>query len=84
MVIHIFLYILYRINWSSLSRHSSSTPIVQTFVDTIQDLYLFQHITEPTHYRHGETPHAHLLYLVFTNEQTMISNIEYLATWLRM
>ena len=64
------------IDWGNLSLQPSSAPIIQTFLDTTQDLYLFQHITEPTHYRQGETPH--ILDLVFTNEQTMINDIQYL------
>ena len=59
------------IDWDNLSLLPASPPIVQEFIDTIQDLYLFQHIMKPTHYHPGETPN--ILDLVFTNEQTMIN-----------
>ena len=64
------------IDWDNLSLLPASPPIVQEFIDTIQDLYLFQHIMKPTRYRPGETPN--ILDLVFTNEQTMIDEIQYL------
>ena len=66
------------INWDNLSLLSSSPPIIQLFIDTIQDLFLFQHVTEPTRYCPGETPHT--LDLVFTNEQTMINEVQYLPS----
>jgi len=64
------------IDWDNLSLLPSSPPIVQAFIDTTQDLYLVQHIMEPTHYCPGETPH--ILDLIFTNEQTMIDEVHYL------
>ena len=48
---------------------------VESFIDTIQDLSLFQHIQEPTCFRPGTTS---LLDLVFTNEADMINHIDYL------
>ena len=64
------------IDWDNLSLLPGSLPIVQEFIDTIQDLYLIQHIMKPTRYRPGETPN--ILDIVFTNEQTMIDEIQYL------
>ena len=49
---------------------------VDSFIDTIQDLFLFQHIQEPTRFRSGATPN--LLDLIFTNEAYMINHIDYL------
>jgi len=41
----------------------------------IDNLFLFQHVTEPTRYRSIDTPS--LLDLVFTNELDMINDISY-------
>ena len=61
------------INWSTLS---CNTTYSQMFLDTIHDHCLFQHITEPTHYRPNTV--ANTLDLVFTNEDGMINSVEYL------
>ena len=57
--------------WSNMSVNPRNT-YVESFIDTIQDLFLFQHIQEPTHFRPGTTPS--LLDLVFTNEADMINH----------
>ena len=44
-----------------------------SFVNTIQDCFLHQHVTEPTRYRHGEEPS--LLDLVLSNEECMVYNL---------
>ena len=41
----------------------------------MKDSYLTQHVNRFTRYREGETPN--ILDLVFTNEEEMISNIDY-------
>ena len=61
------------INWSTLS---CNTTYSQMFLDTIHDHCLFQHITEPTHYRPITV--ANTLDLIFTNEDGMINSVEYL------
>jgi len=45
------------------------------FLDAVHDSGLSQHVTEPTHYRPNIT--ANILDLVFTNEEAMISSINY-------
>jgi len=47
----------------------------QLFLDTFQDLFLFQHIYEPTRYHGDQTPHV--LDLIFTNKENMIDNIQF-------
>jgi len=42
------------IDWVNMTCDSSYT---WEFIDTVQDLYLYQHITEPTRYKNGQTPH---------------------------
>ena len=61
------------IYWSNLT---SSSLILLDFVDTTQDLFLHQHILEPTRYRGNQTPHV--LDLVFSNEEGMVSDVSYL------
>ena len=63
------------ISWSNFSGTGNNCHI-EPFLDTIDDLFLFQHINEPTRYREEETPS--LLDLVLTNEQDMINNLVYL------
>jgi hypothetical protein len=45
------------------------------FINTIQDLFLYQHVTENTRFREGQKPS--LLDLILTNEDGMIKNILY-------
>ena len=44
-------------------------------IDTLQDCYLFQHVTEPTRYRDGERPN--LLDLILSTEERMVHNLTY-------
>ena len=44
-------------------------------MELLQDLFLQQHVTEPTRYRNGEEPS--LLDLIITNEVGMIENLSY-------
>ena len=48
---------------------------IATFVDTIQENHLYQHIFKPTRYRVGNDPS--LLDLIFTNEEGMIKDIHH-------
>ena len=45
------------------------------FINTLQECYLHQHVTEPTRFRENETPN--LLDLLITNEESMIENLSY-------
>ena len=46
-----------------------------TLLNVIQDLFLFQHVKSPTRYRLGQLPST--LDLILTNEEHMLSNLEY-------
>ena len=48
---------------------------MSTFINTVQDCFLHQHVTEHTRFRLGEEPS--LLDLIFTNEEGLIYNLEY-------
>jgi len=54
---------------------TSSNHHIEPFLEVIDSLYLFQHVSEPTRYRSDNTPS--LLDLVFTNELDMISDLSY-------
>jgi len=55
---------------------TSSSPRAQSFIDTAQDQFIYQHVMEPTRFRGDATPH--ILVLVFTNNENMIENLNYL------
>ena len=55
---------------------TSNNSTVQLFLDTVQDLFIFQHILEPTRNKGGKNPN--LLDLVFTDDENMIENLTYL------
>ena len=46
-----------------------------SFIATIQEYFLHQHVTEPTRFRFGEEPS--LLDLVLSNEEGMVYNLAY-------
>ena len=48
-----------------------------TFLDIVNDAFLFQHCLEPTHSRPGQVPNT--LDLVFTDEEEMIGDLEYIT-----
>ena len=45
------------------------------FINTLQDYFLTQHVTEPTRYWQGVQPN--LLDLILTNEEGMVQNLTY-------
>ena len=69
---------LREINWSDYSCPGDNLEdLNHEFIECVRDCYLFQHILEPTRKRGRDTPHV--LDLVFTNEENMIKDLEYLA-----
>ena len=65
-----------QIDWGVEVSQAPDSHCSQSFLEVIQDHFLFQHVKRPTHYRLGETPNV--LGLVLTNEEGMVSNLEYL------
>ena len=66
------------INWNDYSCPGSTLEDYNhKFIECVRDCYLFQHILEPTRKRGNDTPHV--LDLVFTNEENMVKDLEYLA-----
>ena len=60
------------IDWENESSNGNNEHC-SSFLNTIQDCFLQQHVTEPTRYRHGEEPS--LLDLVLSNEEGMVYNL---------
>ena len=58
------------INWEQGDTSVSEDHIATLFLENIRDCYLFQHVHEPTRYRHDNTPS--ILDLVLTNEEDMV------------
>ena len=67
------------IDWSDYPIVLNGCSRSQSFLDTTMDLYLFQHVTEPTRFREGCSPHT--LDLIFTNEDDMASVCSIFPVW---
>ena len=65
------------INWEQGDTSVSEDHIATLFLENIRDCYLFQHVHEPTRYRHDKTPS--ILDLVLTNEEDMVDKMDYQA-----
>ena len=63
------------INWTNWSTNHNEESKEVKFIETVRDCYLYQHITEPTRYRGADEPSV--IDLVFTEEATQISELEY-------
>jgi len=61
------------INWVNGTTPNQLTNPATAFVETLRDLYYYQHITDPTHYRADQQPNT--LDLVITNEEGMVDNV---------
>ncbi|XP_071123444.1 uncharacterized protein [Mytilus edulis] len=63
------------ITWNTKGDRPNSTE--NKFLEALQDNFLYQHTTKPTRWRGADTPHT--LDLLITNEEEMISNLEYMS-----
>lgn len=66
------------IEWSTIECTSSIMSDDSIFIENIRDVYLTQHIVQPTRHRAGQQDSC--LDLVFTNEDRMVDNVEYLPS----
>ena len=64
-----------KINWNTWSTSSPETHIDFKFIEKVRDCYLYQHVNKPTRARIDHEPHV--LDLLLSNEDGMISDIEY-------
>ena len=72
----IFNYLPVDINCCNVALPSACAQHSQLFLDTLCDLFLYQHVPQPTRYRCDTTPHT--LDLVISNEEGMVDNMRYL------
>jgi len=63
------------INWNTGGTSTSTADSL--FMDTVNDCYLYQHVTCPTRARVNHSPNT--LDFVFTNEEGMLSDLEIMA-----
>ena len=64
------------INWEDLTTSVSIEHDSTVFLESIRDSGLFQHVKQPTRFRHNQSEST--LDLIFTNEEGMVENVEYL------
>lgn len=64
------------IDWENMQSRDSVDQCSSIFVETIKDSFLHQHVESETRFRQGQTPSR--LDLLFTNESSMINDLEYL------
>ena len=64
------------INWEDLTTSVSIEHDSTVFLESIRDSGLFQHVKQPTRFRHSQSEST--LDLIFTNEEGMVENVEYL------
>ena len=64
-----------QINWALNFCDSPDSHFAHKFLNIVHECLLFQHVTAPTRYREGRSPS--LLDLLFTNEEGMLSCLEY-------
>ena len=63
-----------KIIWSNWTTTSAETGDEFMFVETLRDIYLYQHVAAPTRARGSDSPQT--LDLVMTNEESMIDKVE--------
>ena len=64
-----------QIDWASNFCNAPDSHFAHKFLDAIHNCLLFQHVTQPTRFREGETPNV--LDLLFTNEEGMLTGLNY-------
>ena len=50
--------------------------MIETFLEVVNDSYLYQHVCDPTRIREGNIPSV--LDLIFTNEENMVETVKYM------
>ena len=64
------------IDWNNKETSVGEDHLATIFLESVRDTYLYQHVKEPTRYRSDNIPS--LLDLIFTNEEHMVSDLNYL------
>ncbi|CAG2257804.1 unnamed protein product [Mytilus edulis] len=66
-----------KINWETWSTPTNEQSREYKFIECLRDCFLYQHVLKPTRGRINQDPH--ILDLLLTNEEGMISDVEYLS-----
>ena len=64
------------IEWPAMSTHMNEESKEMKFINSIQDCFLYQHVTKPTRCRGADRPST--IDLIFTEEENQIGNLIYL------
>ena len=64
---------LREIDWNNGKVNASSSHFASAFYDKLNDLYLTQHVKEPTRFREGNTPST--LDLLITNSENLVDSL---------
>ena len=62
-------------NYKEIDWEMEYAPHPQDFVETLEDCFLYQHVTEPTRYREGER--SNLLDKVLSTDEVMVQDLSY-------
>ena len=65
------------IDWKNNSSPDNLNNINTKFLNCSMDSFLYEHVLEHTHFRHGCNPST--IDIILTNEEVMVQNIEYLV-----
>ena len=65
-----------QVDWISSFSSAPDAHFSHKFLDAVHSCLLFQHVTRPTRFREGERPSV--LDLLFTNEEGMLMDLQYL------
>ena len=60
-----------------MSCSTTTNPCAYHFLECTKDCFVYQHVKEATHHRHGQN--ANILDLIFTNEECMINDLRLTA-----
>ena len=64
------------ISWVEMSTTVGEDHIAYLFLEAVRDCFFYQHVIEPTRIREQNTPSS--LDLILTNEENMVSNLQYI------
>ena len=63
------------IDWNNISSPENETHTSTQFLECLRDSFLYQHVKEPTRHMSQNVPS--ILDLILTNDESMVSNLQY-------
>ena len=67
-----------QVDWASGFCSAPDTHHAHKFLDVVHDCFLFQHVLQPTRFRFREGEPSNLLDLLLTNEEGMLTHLQFL------